>query len=394
MPKIGAKQIRKIFYLTFFCFFAFPFSINAWSCGQNITDSRDSASYSTVLIGDQCWMKQNLNVGTRIAGSSSQGTSCSTASAIQKYCYSDSDANCTANGGLYQWNQAMCGSTTAGATGICPTGWHIPTHDEWTTLERAVCTSGTCATDFPYDSSTGGWRGTNEGDLLKIAGKCGGRTPCGTSGFDALISGYRLAAGTFNDLNSYAYIWTSLESTTSAWVHHFGPNDSTILRSIETKTSGISVRCLKDNLLDIYSTGRPGFNPQNPNNPSPNNPRPSINNPWGRPNFLVNPIYSSVYNRQITSWITNSSVVSLNLFAGNNVKYMTVSQIPDPFGHLPRIYYQSDYKYDLCENSTQCFDGKHSIYIYFYTDKGTGGDALTQEIILKRTGVSNANIFY
>ncbi|PIU75308.1 MAG: hypothetical protein COS76_01505, partial [Candidatus Portnoybacteria bacterium CG06_land_8_20_14_3_00_39_12] len=39
------------------------------------------------------------------------------------------------DGGLYQWNQAMCGSTTEGAQGICPAGWHIATDAEWCTLE-------------------------------------------------------------------------------------------------------------------------------------------------------------------------------------------------------------------------------------------------------------------
>ena len=55
---------------------------------------------------------------------------------------------------LYQWNEAMQYSSTPGAQGICPAGWHIPTHDQFTTLERSVCTSGSCATDFPYDITT------------------------------------------------------------------------------------------------------------------------------------------------------------------------------------------------------------------------------------------------
>lgn len=387
--------IKKVFFVSVICFFIFPISVLAWSCGSNITDTRDSASYSTVLIGTQCWMAQNLNVGTRIAGASSQGTDCASASAIQKYCYSDSDANCTTYGGIYQWNQTMCGSTTAGAQGICPTGWHVPTHDEWTTLERAVCTSGSCATDFPYDSTTGGWRGTNEGDLLKIAGKCSGRTPCGSSGFNALIAGYRLAAGTFNDLNSYAYIWTSLENGTSAWARHFGPGDATILRSGETKTSGLYVRCLKDNLLDIYTTasGKAGYNPQNPFNPSPNNPKPSINNPSGLPNFLINPVFSKFYERQITSEQVNDSVVTLNFFAGNNIKFMTVSSEPDPYGRLPRIPYQNGYQYDLCKENSDCPDGTYSVYVYFYTAEiGTGGNALARDVILKRNNLLTADL--
>ena len=111
-----------------------PQTVKAWNCGDALVDSRDSKSYSTVLIGSQCWMRENLNVGTKITSCTNgyagvcttggdtvqdQGTSCSS---IQKYCYSDNEANCTTYGGLYQWNQAMCGSTTEGAQGICPTG--------------------------------------------------------------------------------------------------------------------------------------------------------------------------------------------------------------------------------------------------------------------------------
>jgi len=108
-----------------------------WVCGDTITDIRDGRVYATVLIGTQCWFKQGLNVGTRIDGGSNQGTDCSSASAIQKYCYNDDEANCNSNnnpnypdGGLYQWNQAMCGSTSPGAQGICPPGWHFPTDEE------------------------------------------------------------------------------------------------------------------------------------------------------------------------------------------------------------------------------------------------------------------------
>ena len=55
----------------------------ATACGSTtFTDSRDGKTYSTVSIGDQCWMAQNLNVGTLTAGTNNQGTSCSS---IQKY---------------------------------------------------------------------------------------------------------------------------------------------------------------------------------------------------------------------------------------------------------------------------------------------------------------------
>lgn len=210
---------------------------SAWSCGDLLIDSRDAQTYATVLIGAQCWMRQNINVGTMTAGVNTQGADCPSSAAIEKYCYSNSEANCTSNGALYQWDQAMCGSITAGATGICPTGWHIPTHDEFTTLERAVCASGSCATDFPYDATTSGWRGTNEGTTLKTVN---------SSSFSGLLAGLRATDGSFVNLGSDGYFWSSLQSGSSAWSRHLGSGNAAVYRYTFTKTYGFSVRCVKN----------------------------------------------------------------------------------------------------------------------------------------------------
>ncbi len=205
-----------------------------FTCGEVWTDSRDSQEYTTVLIGSQCWMAENMNVGTRVNGNTEQGSSCAS---IDKYCYADSDANCITYGGLYQWDQAMCGSVMAGAQGICPTGWHIPSHDDWTTLERAVCESGTCATDFPFDTSTSGWLGTNEGTLLKTGGD---------SGFEGLLAGNRTPFGSFSNQGSYTNFWSSLQSGSSAWRRSLGSAEARVSRGTSGKADGYSVRCLKD----------------------------------------------------------------------------------------------------------------------------------------------------
>ena len=231
----------------------------SWSCGDDLVDPRDGKIYGTVLIGSQCWMRQNLNVGLRISTCTSgdcggscgsacttwdtavqnQGTSCSASdgSDIQKYCYDDLDSNCNSYGGLYQWSQMMCGGTTPGAQGICPAGWHIPTHDEWTTLERAVCTSGTCVTDFPYETGTTGWRGTNEGTTLKTND---------STHFSGLLAGYRSTVGSFSSLSSFAYIWSSLPSGSNAWYRLLSSGYAAVTRTTYGKAAGFSVRCLKN----------------------------------------------------------------------------------------------------------------------------------------------------
>ena len=84
--------------------------------------SNASGNLSHVLVNSQGWAGTNLNVGTMIAGTatpSNNGT-------IEKYCYGDSEANCSTYGALYTWDEAMQYSTSAGAQGICPAGSHIP----------------------------------------------------------------------------------------------------------------------------------------------------------------------------------------------------------------------------------------------------------------------------
>jgi len=91
-----------------------------FTCGSPVLYGGET--YQTILIGSQCWFQENLNVGTRINGSSNQTDN----GEIEKYCYNNLDANCVTYGGLYQWDEAMQYVTTAGTQGICPDGWHIP----------------------------------------------------------------------------------------------------------------------------------------------------------------------------------------------------------------------------------------------------------------------------
>ena len=67
-----------------------------FSCGDALFDSRNGQSYTTVQIGDQCWMAENLNIGTRINGSVDQTNN----STIEKYCYDDLESNCDKYGGI------------------------------------------------------------------------------------------------------------------------------------------------------------------------------------------------------------------------------------------------------------------------------------------------------
>jgi len=99
-------------------------------CSGIISITYAGQIYNIIPIGSQCWFKENLNVGLRIIASQSQTNN----SIIEKYCYDNLDSNCDIYGGLYQWDEMMQYITTQGVQGICPTGWHLPTDAEFTTL--------------------------------------------------------------------------------------------------------------------------------------------------------------------------------------------------------------------------------------------------------------------
>lgn len=175
-------------------------------------------TYNTVLIGDQCWLIENLDVGTIIQGSQDQTNN----GTIEKYCYDNDPNNCNTYGGLYQWNEAMQYVTNEGAQGICPPGWHIPALAEFVTLKTTV---------------------NNDGDALKATGQGG----TNTSGFSALLAGYRYGGGNFSYLGGVAHFWSSTEySWADASTLYLYGNGSNINLYYVNKEYGFSMRCLKD----------------------------------------------------------------------------------------------------------------------------------------------------
>jgi len=178
-------------------------SFNAWLCGDSITDPRDGQTYKTVLIDSLCWMAENLNIGTMIPGDSNQTNN----DIIEKYCYDNLESNCDIYGGLYQWNEMMQYATTKGTQGICPSGWNVPTDEQWKQLEGAV-DSEYAYPDPEWDSL--GWRGIDAGANLKsTSGWSSGGNGIDIFGFNTLPGGYRDQNGNFMDITNSAHFWTS-----------------------------------------------------------------------------------------------------------------------------------------------------------------------------------------
>ncbi len=180
-------------------------------------------TYNTVQIGNQCWLKENLNVGKMIQWDEYSNYY----NIIEKYCYGNDTTNCKTYGGLYDWNEAMQYSNTAGATGICPNGWHIPTLTEFEILVSYVNDDGNALKAIGQGTSAG--HGTN------------------TSGFSALLAGYLPRVNFyFLGLGNVTQFWSSTEQGDKAYRMFLSGQFDDVSIIARYQTNGLSIRCLKD----------------------------------------------------------------------------------------------------------------------------------------------------
>ncbi len=199
--------------------------------GQVFTDSVkltevltdiDGNTYTIQKIGDQLWMGENLRVKHAPDGS-----------AIESYLYNNDTVYELEYGRLYTWNAAMNGSTDQGAQGICPSGWHIPTDEEFKQLEMHLGMTQAEA------NMTNTWRGAPVGNLLGAGGD---------SGYEARMSGKRASSGVFDLMDTMEYMWTSSEyGSSKAWRRCLQKGDPRVGRwNTFPKSYGFSVRCIKN----------------------------------------------------------------------------------------------------------------------------------------------------
>ena len=188
--------------------------------------SQIAADSNWKIMGTQVWASANLNVGTRINGASSQTNNAMS----EKYCYNDNESNCTIYGGLYQWDELMQYTTIARAKGLCPTYSHVPTDNEWKTLEMFLGMT-------QAQADAGGWRSSDVGNKLK---------PGGASGLNMPLTGYRNTDGTFTNIGEGGSMWSSSAPSNYAWYRGLNSTDGTVSRDTAGLTYGFPVRCLVD----------------------------------------------------------------------------------------------------------------------------------------------------
>ncbi|HPH81806.1 MAG TPA: FISUMP domain-containing protein [Flavobacteriales bacterium] len=192
----------------------------------------DGNLYSTVLIGDQWWMAENLKTihfadGTLIPNITESLTWSQLSSPA--WCnYNNSILYGSIYGKLYNW------FTVADPRNVCPDGWHVPSDTEWTLL-----------TDYLGGFSTAG------GKMKAITGWNAPNTGANNESlFTGLPGGYIQVIGNFSTFLHIVYSgmwWSNSEfSLSEAWYRNLVFNYDVAAYNNTNKKNGFSVRCIKD----------------------------------------------------------------------------------------------------------------------------------------------------
>ena len=227
-----------------------PFAIFN-SCGDDIGYS--GYDYATVQIGEQCWFAENLRTehytnGDTIPGelSDSEWSNADDTNFGAQAVYGegtslvyggndDEVTNLADYGRLYNWYAVDDGR------GLCPSDWHVPTDEEFMTLEMEL---GMSESEANYSST---WRGTNQGTQMKSSPEDSPSwNGTNTSGFSGLAGGRRNHLGHFDRESGYGYFWSASIGGSSGWYRGLGGDYSGVERSHLYWRVGASVRCVRD----------------------------------------------------------------------------------------------------------------------------------------------------
>ncbi len=227
----------------------------SFTCGTSTVADIDGNTYNTVLIGDQCWTKENLKVtkyndGTlipldisgTITGNS--GQTWAPTNTGKRTVYEHNSTYLTTYG--YMYNRYAATDPRK----LCPIGWHVSTDAEWTTMIQTLdpsqaVNSGNVLTFQGDQSITAGGK-LKKSDLWNVASPPSPGTD--EKGFSAIPGGWRTDSGAFSFVGTGAFFWsTGNEATSSsAWARALGNSHSKVARFNFQRALGASIRCLKD----------------------------------------------------------------------------------------------------------------------------------------------------
>jgi uncharacterized protein (TIGR02145 family) len=208
---------------------------------DTVTDI-DGNVYETVQIGEQLWMAENLKV-THYQNNDEIPYIYNDPQYGAYINYSNNADNVAVYGRLYNW------FAVNDERGLCPDNWHVPSDDEFKSLEMYLGMSES-------EANGEGLRGTDEGAKLKEEGNEHWNSPntgaTNETGFTALPGGNRRYETYTNQeifccLNRYGFFWSSSEVyTVNAWYRVLSYDYSESNRYHLSKTNAFSVRCVED----------------------------------------------------------------------------------------------------------------------------------------------------
>lgn len=215
----------------------------------------DGNIYATKVIGGREWMLENLRtkhfcdssaIPSEIA-TEEWGTL--TTAALGWYDYDkiegfESDAEILETyGALYNWYAVN------DERQLCPTGWHVPSDEEWRLFEVSLGMSEAQSLDIDY-------RGTDEGAMIKITATAprdahprwdSGNKSNNSTGFSVIPGGARYESGNYGYKGFFGYLWTASEvATNDAWGRILIFSETSIGRDIVDKNMGMNIRCIKN----------------------------------------------------------------------------------------------------------------------------------------------------
>ena len=200
---------------------------------ETVTD-HDGNIYSTVKIGNQIWMAENMKTkhyanGDAIPDGTGAGVISEETDPEYWFVYNNNLNNVSTYGRLYTWH------TVTDSRNVCPDGWHVPSATEWTQLTDYLG-GGSVAGGKLKEAGTTHWSSPNNGATNEsgFTGLPGGGRACGT--------------GLFGSLGENGHFWTATkDDSSSAWNQMLLHSDAGVYQYSTSKSHGFSVRCLKDN---------------------------------------------------------------------------------------------------------------------------------------------------
>lgn len=218
-----------------------PLDMNLTVYGSGVTDI-DNNSYTTVIIGNQEWMAENLKVtrfsnGDSIAHVETSNDWIQTTSSA--WCLYDNEAsNNSEFGKLYNWYAANDNRN------ICPTGWRLPSTNDYLQLINHIDSDGTLnSNDAGSHLKT---KGNQDNNGLWISNNDDATNAYSFSAKPSGKRNYQFGANFFTKFYSASF-WTSSESDLDNAFYMNLYHDSNLIDAVTiNKGMGVCIRCIKD----------------------------------------------------------------------------------------------------------------------------------------------------